>query len=72
MYQTRGAHTKSAKLPVGTIIILQSAREEVCSRVGGKRDGEFESGRKGKTVCSRVGGKWRGERVEDGRGKRNR
>ena len=44
----------------------------MCSRVGGKRDGEFESGRKGKTVCSRVGGKWRGERGGDGRGKRNR
>jgi len=62
VYQTRGAHNKSAKLFVRTTIILQSARGE----------GGFESGRKGGRVGWRVreesgeGGFESGRRVETG------
>ena len=60
VYQTRGAHTKSAKLPVFITIVLQSAREE----------GGVESGKKGESVGERGGesGEKRGREVRGERG----
>jgi len=58
MYQTRGAHIKMVALPVGTNIVLQSARQEGGVESGKKQERAGEKGGK-------RGRKGRGGKVEE-------